>query len=295
MGKSISINTNVSPLRYPGGKSRLSGFVSSIIEKTGIEKPIYIEPFSGGAGVALSLLLSDCVNEIVINDFDKAVYSFWRAILTETKRFLKKIDEIDVTIDEWRKQKSIYCTQNNRYSFELGFATFFLNRTNRSGILRAGPIGGYEQSGNYKIDARFNKTKLIEKINRIAKYKHRIHVYNQDIRTFVRKNLKRYSEKAFVYFDPPYYQKGKCLYKNFFEKKDHQEIHDLIVSIKVPWIVTYDNTNEIKTIYAEQTKWLFDITYSVANSGKNEELLFVSDDSLLVGNRFSKEIKLRKE
>ena len=294
MNKEKNIGTNESPLRYPGGKSRLSGFVASLIKKSGIEKPIYIEPFAGGAGVALSLLFSNCVDAIVINDYDKAIYSFWRAILTETKRFIKKINEVDITVDEWRKQKNIYRTQNKHYSFELGFATFFLNRTNRSGILEAGPIGGYAQNGNYKIDARFNKLKLIEKINKIANYKDKIHVYNQDIRDFVRGSLEKYLEKAFIYFDPPYYQKGKCLYKNYFIKKDHQEIHDLIINIKTPWIVTYDNADEIKSIYCDQIGWMFDFTYSAANSGKSEELFFISNSNLLEGNHFLKEFRLRK-
>lgn len=271
---------NYSPLRYPGGKGKLYPFVASIIKKTN-GRTIYVEPFAGGAGVALSLLFNNDVDEIVINDYDKAIYSMWRAILTQTKAFLELLQTTEITVDEWRKQKEIYKTQNKKYSLELGFATFFLNRTNRSGILNAGPIGGLDQTGKYKIDVRFNKEELSKRIKLIAKYKKKIHLYNHDIRSFVDLYLPRYQENAFVYFDPPYFNKGKQLYKNFFTEDDHQQILELIQNIQCPWMVTYDNTDKIKTIYENYNCWYFDLSYGVANGGKNSEILFVSNVNIL--------------
>ena len=127
----------------------------------------YIEPFAGGAGVALYLLFEQKVSNVVINDFDKAIYSAWKAILEETDRFMELINCVPITLDEREHQKEIYLNNNKKYSFELGFAAFYLNRTNRSGILSAGPIGGYDQNGDYLIDARFNREALVDKIKRI--------------------------------------------------------------------------------------------------------------------------------
>ena len=287
---------NYSPLRYPGGKGKLYPFVASVIKNAGEKQWIYIEPFAGGAGIALSLLFNNDVDEIVINDYDKAIYSMWRAITTQTRAFLDLLENTEVTIEEWHRQKEIYETQNNRYSLELGFATFFLNRVNHSGIIKAGPIGGFGQVGNYKIDVRFNKTDLSKRIKKIAKYKRKIHVYNHDVRCFLASYLPKYMDHAFVYFDPPYYKKGKQLYKNFFTGKDHQEIHDLIDQLPCPWMVTYDNVEEIKTIYANHTCWYFDLVYGVANSGKNSEVLFISDDNLLqnITDKTSARLNIRK-
>ena len=269
---------NYSPLRYPGGKSKLYPFVASVIKKAGDERRIYVEPFAGGAGIALSLLFNNNVDEIVINDYDKAIYSMWRAILTQTTHFLKLLETTELTVEEWHRQKRIYENQNRKYSLELGFATFFLNRVNRSGILKAGPIGGFRQDGNYKINVRFNKDNLSKRIRKIAQYKNKIHVYNHDVRSFIASYLPKYSDRAFIYFDPPYFKKGKQLYKNFFTGTDHKEIHDLIVQLHCPWIVTYDNVDEIKAIYA---CWYFDLVYGVANSGKTSEVLFISNNDLL--------------
>lgn len=130
---------NSSPLRYPGGKAKIASFVKMLIENTGNRHPVYMEPFAGGAGVAIELLLQDEVDEIVINDYDKAIYSFWRAVTKESDKLLDLIERTPVNIEVWRQQKEIYMNQNSRYSLELAFATFFLNRTNRSGILKAGP------------------------------------------------------------------------------------------------------------------------------------------------------------
>ena len=140
---------NYSPLRYPGGKTKIAPMVKLLIEKSGMKNVTYVEPFAGGAGVSLELLFSGEVDHIVINDYDKAIYSIWRAIIDNTNQFVELIENTEVSIDEWYRQKNIYTNQSNRYSVELAFATFFLNRTNRSGILAAGPIGGYEQNGAF--------------------------------------------------------------------------------------------------------------------------------------------------
>lgn len=283
---------NYSPLRYPGGKGKLYPFVAAVINNMQVQNPVYIEPFAGGAGLALSLLFNGVVEEIVINDYDKAIYSMWRAILTQTGAFIELIRNIPVTIEEWYHQKEVYTNQSSKYSLELGFATFFLNRTNRSGILNAGPIGGYQQTGNYLINARFNKEDLIKRVRKIAKYKSKIHLYNHDIRSFVNSYVPQYITRAFIYFDPPYYKKGKYLYKNFFEEKDHQDIHDLVVGLGCPWMVTYDNSPEIRKIYNGLQAWQFDIVYGIANSGLNSEILFISDVGLLPNNPDDKKIKI---
>ena len=287
-------NMNYSPLRYPGGKSRLTPFIALLIEKSKIKNPIYVEPFAGGAGVALNLLLDSKVKEIVINDYDKAIYSVWRAILNETDGFVQLIETTPLTIEEWRKQKKIYTENCNKYSLELGFAAFYLNRTNRSGILsNAGPIGGYEQDGNYLIDARFNREELKKRVLAIAQKKSSIHLYNKDIRIFIKKFFPKYQERAFVYFDPPYFIKGEALYKNFFSADDHQEIHDLIRDIDCPWIVTYDDVQEIRNMYAQYSCRRYDLVYSVANNGTNSELMFLSNVSMWPSDNELKKHKIR--
>ena len=275
-----------SPLRYPGGKAKLAPFIKYLINtKLNGEIDTYIEPFAGGAGVALDLLMNGTVENIIINDYDKSIYSFWKAILLEPNRFIQQIMNTDVSIDEWKKQKVIYDTQKNKYSFELGFATFFLNRTNRSGILTAGPIGGYNQDGNYLINARYNNEMLAKKVDNISKYKKFIKVYNKDIRSFITQIIFEYQRKAFIYFDPPYYSKGKELYKNHFQMKDHQEVHDLITdNIDFPWIITYDDEQCITDMYREYLIKRYNLVYSLANKGISSEIMIFSDDNLCPKN-----------
>ena len=201
-----------SPLRYPGGKGKLAPFMKVLIEKTGHKGGTYIEPFAGGAGIALDLLENDIVSQIVINDLDKGIYSFWRAILSETDRFVEAVHEVPLSVEEWKKQREILLRADNKYSFELGFSTFYLNRTNRSGIINGGMIGGLEQNGVWKLDARFNKDNLINRILKIAKKKECIHLYNKDVASLIKNYLPKYEKEAFVYFDPPYFKKGKQLY-----------------------------------------------------------------------------------
>lgn len=268
---------NFSPLRYPGGKNRISGFIKVAIQNLNVKNCTYIEPFAGGAGVALSLLLDGTVDNIVINDYDKAIYSFWRAIKQETDRLIERIENTPITIEEWYKQKAIYSTSTS-YSLELAFATLFLNRTNRSGILTAGPIGGYSQEGDWKLDVRFNRESLVTKIKDIASHRHNIFVYNKDIISLLRNYIPRFGEDVFIYFDPPYYNKGQKLYKNFFTPSDHQRIRDVITQeITTPWIITYDDVKAICDLYSAYDIRKFDLTYSAANKGTATELMIFSN------------------
>lgn len=285
---------NYSPLRYPGGKSKIAPFISALIDKIGIEQCTYIEPFAGGAGVALALLLENKVNKIVINDYDKAIYSFWRAVINDTNRLIEKIESTPITVEEWYKQKQIYLDMNSKYSIDLAFATFYLNRTNRSGILKAGPIGGKKQNGDYSIDARFNKSALIKRIEIISQRKKDIKVYNKDIISFIKQVAPKYEKNSFIYFDPPYYNKGHELYKNFFQKSDHERIAQAITNdIKSNWIVTYDDTPEIIDIYKKYEIKRFDLNYSVTNNKKSSELMIFKHDMLLLTNEVLDEPSLK--
>lgn len=277
--------SNPSPLRYPGGKKRLSDFIGLMIENADIPNCTYVEPFAGGAGVALALLFDGKVENIIINDFDKAIYSFWRAVKQEPEQLIEKIKSTPITIDEWYRQKKIYLSQST-YSIDLAFATLFLNRTNRSGILTAGPIGGYSQAGEWKLDVRFKRSNLISKIEKISEYRNRISVYNKDIISLLKNCIPRFGKNIFIYFDPPYYNKGQKLYKNFLTPADHKKIHDVITdSIVAPWIMTYDDVQEIESLYASYKMQKFDLIYSAANKGKASELLIFSDNVLCPSNQ----------
>lgn len=280
-----------SPLRYPGGKGKLEPFMELLIKQTGHVGGTYVEPFAGGAGIALELLEKGIVNDIVINDLDKGIYSFWRAILTETDRFVNDIRNVELTIDEWNRQKKIV-EDCSRYSYELGFATFYLNRTNRSGIIKGGVIGGTEQAGNWRMDARFNREDLVERIVKVASRKKHIHLYNKDVNSFIQNYLPKYQQNAFVYFDPPYFEKGKQLYLKFFSYDDHVRLERMINSqVNCDWVITYDDVQEIADIYQNHILRRFDLNYSAAVKRKASEIIIfrrqnmIPTDSQLQQNR----------
>lgn len=282
-----------SPLRYPGGKGKLAPFMKVLIEKTGHKGGTYIEPFAGGAGIALDLLENDIVSQIVINDLDKGIYSFWRAILSETDRFVEAVHEVPLSVEEWKKQREILLRADNKYSFELGFSTFYLNRTNRSGIINGGMIGGLEQNGVWKLDARFNKDNLINRILKIAKKKECIHLYNKDVASLIKNYLPKYEKEAFVYFDPPYFKKGKQLYLNFFNEQDHVRIEKMIrESVNCDWVITYDDVPEIANIYVNHELRRFDLNYSVAQKRKASEIIIFSNEDMIPDERYLEEHKV---
>lgn len=275
-----SITYNNSPLRYPGGKGKITPLIKAILEIAGAKT--YLEPFAGGAGVAINLLLSGAVENIVLNDYDKAIYSFWRALKEETDGLLSLLKNTPVTVEEWRKQRAIYRDEGDKYSLRLGFATLYLNRTNRSGILGANPIGGLAQGGEYKIDARFNKETLRRRIVALGKRKNSIKIYNKEIRSFIKQIGPQYCGNSLAYFDPPYYVKGKRLYKNFFAPNDHAEIGGHITgAVGCNWVITYDDTPEVREIYGDYPMYGYKLSYSAAFRGMGDELLVFKNRGLI--------------
>ena len=264
-----------SPLRYPGGKTSLLPFFAKIIRENNLEKLTYVEPFAGGAGAALALLFSSKVEKIVINDLDRAIYSFWQSAIFGSEKFIRKIYRTRITIDEWEKQKAIYENPKSGL-FKLGFATFFLNRTNVSGILDGGPIGGLNQKGKWKVDARFNKKSLVKKIRQLGRHKDRISVYNKDGLELIEEYLNK--ENAFIYLDPPYFEKGATLYLNHYQKRNHEALaNKLNKNRDAFWLLTYDDKKEIKSLYPKRKIVGFSLNYNAYKSRKGREVMILSD------------------
>ncbi|WP_117182294.1 DNA adenine methylase [Pseudomonas amygdali] len=265
-----------SPLRYPGGKHSILPMVSELIKANKLDRGHYAEPYAGGCGLALGLLFKGHVHEIHLNDLDRSVWAFWEAIVNNADQFINEIETTPITMEEWSRQRDIQLSASSN-DFQKAFSAFFLNRTNRSGVIcKAGVIGGFKQDGKYKLDCRFNKNGLIEKIRRIEKYKHRIHIYNDDAIDFIKTIDESLPSKSFICIDPPYYNKGSTLYTNFYNTEDHKALAQVILGIKKPWILTYDDATEIQNIYKSRRQFRFNLNYSAAKKRVGTELLIAS-------------------
>ncbi|MGM0642059.1 MAG: DNA adenine methylase [Thermotogota bacterium] len=269
-----------SPLRYPGGKTKLTPYILEILRLNNLQGGTYVEPFAGGAGIAWYLLLEGYVKKVFINDLDSAIFSFWYSVLKETDQLCKLIEDTPITIEEWHRQKNIY-NANDAALLEKGFATLFLNRTNRSGILKGGVIGGLSQESNYKLDCRFNKKNIINKICKIANKRDNIYLTNLNALDFMHEVLPSINQKSLINIDPPYYNKGKGLYENFFIHSDHYELYKQIKKIKQPWIVTYDDTPEINDLYNEFSPRHFSLSYTAQKKRKGSEII-IHDPALIL-------------
>lgn len=268
-------NTAASPLRYPGGKAALARLFGQIIDRLGLTSPKYVEPFAGGAGAGIVLLQRDQIDELVINDVDPAVHAFWRSVADNADELASLIAETPLTVEEWRAQKETYRNADPSDPLTLGFAFFYLNRTNRSGILNAGPIGGMKQTGNYKIDARFNREKLAERIRAIGELSDRITVLRNDGVAVTRKYAT--DPSAFLYVDPPYVDMGGSLYMNSFTHRDHADLATALDDApESSWLLTYDPSDFIRYLYRRHDIREYQLSYSAHRAGKANELMIAS-------------------
>jgi len=264
-----------SPLRYPGGKTRLANKLLEAIEKNcdQKEKMILVETYAGGAGASLALLFAKKVEKIVINDLDKAIFTFWKIAVSDTDYLINKIRRTDITIEEWRKQKAIYASTKSKR--KLAFATLFLNRTNRSGIMNGGPIGGTDQSGTWKVNALFTKKTIIDRLEKIKEFHNKIEVYNlYGIELLKKLEERKNKSQYFIFLDPPYFQKGQSLYLNHYSNKDHENLSEFLEKSSFKkWIMTYDDVPYIKNLYATMRTKGFAIQHNAYESKVGREVM----------------------
>lgn len=267
------------PLRYPGGKGKLATFVKDLMERNNLLDGEYAEPYAGGAAIALELLLQEYVSRIHINDVSRPIHAFWKSVLDDTERLVRLVRDTPLTVRAWDRQKMVLANPRDHDTLELGFAAFFLNRTNRSGILNGGIIGGRGQSGPWKIDARFNATELSHRIESIAKLRSRIKLSREDAKKFLLKRLAILPERTLIYLDPPYYIKGKELYYHFYTHPDHEEVAALVTEKirRQKWIVSYDNVDAIREMYATCRSIVYGIGYSAREARAGTEVMFFCD------------------
>ncbi len=260
------------PLRYPGGKGRLTQYVCDLINMNDLVGGHYAEPYAGGAGIAFALMYLEYVSHIHLNDLNRSVFAFWKSVRDEPEALCKLIRDKRPSMAEWQRQKAVQ-TAASPSTLELGFSTFFLNRTNRSGIILGGVIGGKKQTGKWKIDARYKKQALIQKIEKIAGFAPRISLYNLDAAEFIKKQVSKLPKKSLVYLDPPYYVQGRFLYVDHYRQEDHKKLAMLVRSIKQKWIVSYDNVPPIRLLYSAYEQETFGLRYSAQSRYSGTEVM----------------------
>lgn len=266
-----------SPLRYPGGKAALTGFLANVIELNGLTGCSYYEPYAGGAGAALNLLKNKTVSEIYLNDADRRVYSFWRSVLNLSERFVDRIQTIPLNIEEWHRQHEICRNPQKHSQFDVGFSAFYMNRCNRSGVLTgSGPIGGFTQAGKWRMDVRFHRAELAERILQLARSKDVIHVSNFDAIEFLKANLPRGRgrDRTFVYLDPPYVIKGQRLYMNAYNASDHVALSRYMDKQNaLHWLMSYDDSNLVRLLYKSHKIFHLPIRYTLQEKRSASELI----------------------
>ncbi|OYP28452.1 DNA adenine methylase [Rhodopirellula sp. MGV] len=268
------MRNSLSPLRYPGGKTCLVPFLSKVLELNDLAESEFVEPYAGSAAAAVHLLLGEYVDSIRINDRDPHIYAFWYSLLHHTDKFCDLILKEPVTIDNWRKQREIYSSYKRYGKLKVAFSTLFLNRCNRSGIITSGgPIGGYAQAGKWKIDVRFNRTELANRIRAISEFSDRIAISNKDGLDFLC-SVQRTKRKKLVFLDPPYVEKADRLYDSDFNEKKHEKLAaHLLGTATYPWVLTYDNAKLIRKLYRSRSPRKIVLNYAAQNKRQGTELL----------------------
>ncbi len=267
------------PLRYPGGKQRLAPFFLELLVENSLVGGHYVEPYAGGAGVAMELLLSNKIEHIHLNDSALPIYLFWKSVLYRSDELCRRIYSSSLTVDEWKKRKTIVQDPLGHDELDVGFSVLYLNRCNRSGVISGGLIGGLEQKGTWKMDARFPRNELIRRIEVIASRKEAITLQNWDAERFMLEYIPMLPENTLVYCDPPYFEKYGRLYMNHYKKDDHFRLAKVIQDkLARKWVVSYDGVPDILEAYSDRRTFLYDLQYNASKVYKGKEVFIFSDN-----------------
>lgn len=243
----------VSPLRYPGAKRWMSGYIARSIQRNDLLPALFVEPFAGGASVALSQLSAGLIGNVILNDCDPLIASFWSTLFFDTEWLVRRVQNCEVTLDEWIRVKK----SNPQSTRGRAYKCLFLNRTSFSGVLTdaAGPIGGRAQESPYKVDCRFNKGTVIRRIQEAAQFRSRVAgVWNLPWHRAILRVLKlqcnsRLPDAVLFYLDPPFYNKASRLYRHYFNQAEHVRLRDFLSKFSHPWILSYDASPHVLDLY----------------------------------------------
>jgi DNA adenine methylase len=272
------------PLRYPGGKQRLAPFIAELLTENKLVGGHYAEPYAGGAGVAIELLLDDVVSHIHLNDSSLPVYAVWKSVVTHPEELCRRIRSASLTIEEWKKQREVIRHSEEHDELDIGYSALYLNRCNRSGVIGGGVIGGLEQTGKWKIDARFPRNELIRRIENIAARRDAITLRNWDAEKFMLEHIPTLPSKTLVYCDPPYFGLTSRLYLNRYKAEDHARVAEVIQrNLSRKWVVSYDSAPEILQYYRDRLSFLYYLQYNASKTYRSQEIFIFSDGLKIPG------------
>lgn len=240
-GRTTTMSTRryVSPLRYPGGKATMASWLGEMFSRQlgYMDVEVWLEPFAGGAGAALTLLDRDAVPEAWIVDANPAIAAFWQTVTGDGDALAARIERTTPTLGLYARSQGLLAEPDGADRFELGYAAFIVNRCSRSGIIapRSGAMSD--------IGARFNAAELADRIRHVASFGSRLRVIHGDGIGFIEdlNGAAGIEDEVLAFCDPPYLREGNRLYRVGMDGDMHQRLADALHATPARWLLTYDN------------------------------------------------------
>lgn len=253
----------------------MTDFAQETLRLNGARGGTWVEPFAGGGGLALSLLGRGAVGRVVLNDTDDGVRSFWEAVLNEPDRVARDVATVPLTVAEWDRWRAV--RERGGTGYEAGFAAFYLNRTNRGGVIDgAGVIGGRAQRGAYGMACRFPRAALVQKVRAIAAVRDRVEVRGEDGVAVIVRAAEDDPRGTFLFVDPPYWHKGPNLYGPPFGPHDHARLASALKAVRGPWIATYDRCEPVSALYRDRRVYEMEGALPPGSVPRDAEVVVVS-------------------
>ena len=246
---------SVTPLRYPGGKTWLLDYVKAFARFHKLSSTTIVEPYGGSASISVGLIRSQLVTDATVCERDPLIVAFWNVAIHRNEELIEYLSSLEINMETWyglRRYLDLEKT-NLQNELEAAGAFLFFNRTNYSGIIKGGPLGGKKQLSKYKLNCRFNKGRIADKIRSLKALEDKLKIIQIDGLEYMKNHALQSPDNVFFYVDPPYYGAGKDLYRFYFTDFDHQQLSAFLTGTEIPWLLSYDDAEFIRNLYQKKS------------------------------------------
>ncbi len=231
----------LSPLRYPGGKTWLVPRIRRWLESLEHRPDVFVEPFAGGAVASLTAVMEGLADRAALCEIDPDIARLWRCIIGESERLAEMVEGFDATPDNVRAALA----ETSEDEARAAFKTLVRNRVNRGGILAKGASAMRAGENGNGVASRWYAKTLAARIRAIGRFAHRLDVLQGDGMSLIAHYRDNRSAAFFV--DPPYTAAGKRAGRRLYDHNeiDHEALFQSMAAVKGPFMMTYDQNAEV--------------------------------------------------
>lgn len=278
----VAAASHISPLRYPGGKSRIWEHLAAQYTQAPLgelDAEIWFEPFAGGLGAGLKMLQESIIGELWFCEANRGLGALWGELVANPTALIDTVSSLPerMSLDVYQEALAVLAAPDSYPQLQVAVAALVVNRCSRSGMVTptTGPIGGKQQDGKYRVGDRWNLPRTISTLEKLAPLTRYMRFVGPDgISALAGLPNSGFAEEVFVFADPPYVGAGQRLYQHGLDESGHRALADALHDLdETHWVLAYDEAPLVRELYEGLHIQEYTLHHTANRSKSGAELL----------------------